>query len=94
MKHSIGRRWAVAGIFEVFELAGWDLISAAMQGLYPHLSTSQAVPPALADKVSRGELGTKVGTGFYDWTPESADALRQRIAHALVETEKWTQREH
>jgi len=91
MKNSIGRRWAVAGIFEVFELAGWDLISAAMQGLYPHLTTSQKIPPVLSAKVVQDELGVKTGKGFYDWTPESADALRQRIAHALVETERWTQ---
>ena len=90
MKNSIGRRWAVAGIFEVFELAGWDLISAAMQGLYPHLTTAQEVPSALSEKVAKGDLGIKTGKGFYDWTPESADALRQRIARALIETEKWT----
>ena len=90
MKNSIGRRWAVAGIFEVFELAGWDLISAAMQGLYPDLTTSQEVQSVLSEKVAKGDLGTKTGKGFYDWTPESADALRQRIARALIETEKWT----
>lgn len=90
LKNSIGRRWAVAGIFEVFELAGWDLLAAAMAGVYPHLSNASEVSPVLTERVKRGELGVKTGKGFYDWTPESAEALRHRIAHALVEIESWS----
>lgn len=89
LKNSIGRRWAVAGIFEVFELAGWDLLSAAMAGVYPHLSNATEVSSVLTDKIKRGELGVKTRKGFYTWTPESAEALRHRIAHALVEIESW-----
>ncbi len=90
LKNSIGRRWAVAGIFEVFELAGWDLLAAAMAGVYPHLSNASEVSPVLTEQVKRGELGVKTGKGFYSWTPESAEALRHRIAHALVEIESWS----
>ena len=90
LKNSIGRRWAVAGIFEVFELAGWDLLAAAMAGVYPHLSNASELPPVLTEQVQRGELGVKTGQGFYAWTPESAEALRHRIAHALVEIESWS----
>lgn len=90
LKNSIGRRWAVAGIFEVFELAGWDLLAAAMAGVYPHLSNETEVSPVLTEQVKRGELGVKTGKGFYSWTPESAEALRHRIAHALVEIESWS----
>ena len=89
LKNSIGRRWAVAGIFEVFELAGWDLLLAAMAGVYPHLSNATEVSSILTEQVARGELGVKTGKGFYTWTPESAEALRHRIAHALVEIESW-----
>jgi len=89
LKNSIGRRWAVAGVFEIFELAGWDLLNAIAAGLFPHLASSPEVPQVLRDKVTRGELGVKTGKGFYEWTPESAEALRQRIAHALVTIERW-----
>jgi 3-hydroxyacyl-CoA dehydrogenase len=34
--------------------------------------------------VSRGELGLKTGRGFYDWSPQAAAELRQRISGALV----------
>src|SRR5262245_32952311 len=87
LKNSIGRRWAVAGVFEIFELAGWDLLNAIAAGLFPHLASSPEVPPVLTDKVIRGELGVKTGQGFYEWTPESAEALRQRIAQALAAIE-------
>ncbi len=90
IKSSIGRRWAVAGVFEVFELAGWDLIFAAVPYLLPHLDASTKPSPVLREKVESGELGVKTGKGFYEWTPDSAEALRQRIAHALVEIEKWS----
>ena len=89
LKNSIGRRWAVAGIFEVFELAGWDLLEKAMASVYPHLSNETEVSSVLTEQVKRGELGVKTGKGFYAWTPESAEALRHRIAHALVEIESW-----
>ncbi len=90
LSNSIGRRWAVAGIFEVFELPGWDLVKAVAENVFPDLTTSAEVSPVLTDKVESGDLGVRTGKGFYEWTPESADALRQRIAHALVEIERWT----
>ena len=38
----------------------------------------------MGEKVERGELGVKTGKGFYEWTPESAEALRQRVAQAFA----------
>jgi 3-hydroxybutyryl-CoA dehydrogenase len=90
IRNSIGRRWAVAGVFEIFELAGWDLLASIASGLFPHLAVTTETPTPLKDKVDRGELGVKTGKGFYEWTPESAEALRRRIAHALVTIEQWT----
>ena len=89
IKNGIGRRWAVAGVFEVWELAGWDLIATMADWLYPDLDASQGLQQILQDRVGSNQLGVKTGKGFYDWTPESADALRERIAHALVEIAKW-----
>ena len=84
VKTSIGRRWSVAGPFEVFELAGWDLVLAAASHLLPYLESSPEVPPFLREKVERGELGVKTGKGFYEWTPESTEVLRRRIALAFA----------
>ena len=41
------------------------------------------------EKVDKGELGAKTGKGFLDWTPESAEATRRKMANAFIEIEKW-----
>ena len=84
VKHGFGRRLAVAGPFEVFDLAGLDLVTQVMTQLFPEIDNSRQVPPLLAEKVEQGALGVKAGSGFHEWTPESAEAARQRIAKALV----------
>ena len=91
VKNSFGRRLAVAGPFEVFDAAGWDTIFAILTELAPDLSSSQKVSEVAAENVRQGRLGLKSGAGFYDWKPETAQRLRGRIAHALIEIEKWSQ---
>jgi len=81
---SFGRRLAVAGVFEVFEAAGWDLTLAVADQLFPAIDRSPAPPASLREMVARGELGLKTGKGFYEWTPEEAAALRRRIGNALA----------
>jgi len=84
VRTGFGRRYAAAGPFEILGLAGWDLVLAACQYLVPHLESSTEISPLLKQKVDAGELGLKAGKGFYDWTPESGEALKKRIARILV----------
>ncbi len=84
IKNGFGRRFSGAGIFEVWEIAGWDLISAVCKNLFPELDASAEISPVLRTMVDRGDLGVKTGKGFYEWTPDSARALRERIAHMLT----------
>jgi 3-hydroxybutyryl-CoA dehydrogenase len=84
VKNGFGRRYAAAGTFEIFELAGWDLILAAWPYLVPDLESSTEIPALLREKVELGELGVKTGMGFYEWTPESVEALKKRIAQAVT----------
>jgi 3-hydroxybutyryl-CoA dehydrogenase len=88
IKTSLGRRWAVAGVFEVLEIPGWDLVSSIAAWLFPYLESPPGVPPVLKELVEQGKLGVKSGKGFYDWTPEKVDALKARIAQALVQIEQ------
>lgn len=83
----LGRRWATAGVLQVLEVAGWDLISRVAADVFPHLSNTDD-PTLLNDLVERGDIGLKAGKGFYDWTPEKAEELRRRIAKGLVEIGK------
>ena len=84
IKSSFGRRLAVAGVFEVFEAAGWDLTLAVAEQLFPAIDRSAEPPLSLREKVARGELGLKTGHGFYAWTPDEAAALRKRIGDGLT----------
>ncbi|MDA1188617.1 MAG: 3-hydroxyacyl-CoA dehydrogenase family protein [Chloroflexi bacterium] len=93
LKSSAGRRWAVAGPFEVMDLAGLDTLVDASKAMLPHISNSREVSKSLTDAVEQGNLGTKTGKGFHTWTPESVDAVKQRIAEALVELERWSKKD-
>ncbi len=90
MGHS--RRWVVAGIFEMVEIAaGWDLALAAYPHVLPDLDSSQDILKLVQEMVDKGHLGAKSGKGFFDWTPESAEASRRKLARAFIEIEKWYQ---
>ncbi len=91
VKNSFGRRLAVAGPFEVFDAAGWDTIFAILTELAPDLDASDTASEVAAQNVRQGRLGLKSGAGFYDWSTEDGQRLRDRIAHALIEIEKWSQ---
>ena len=88
LKSSIGRRWAVAGVFEVLKLAGLDLVKSIADGLFPHLARG-GNSTLLDDKVAAGDLGVKSGAGFREWTPARAESVRTTIARALVDIEAW-----
>lgn len=79
LTQALGRRFAISGIFERLDLTGLDTIAGAIQG------TGRPVPPLIAQKVERGELGLKSGRGFYDWSPEAATAFEERVARHLIE---------
>ena len=88
VKNSFGRRLAVAGPFEVFDIAGWDTIRAILSQLIPEIESSRDVPALIEEMVAKGDLGLKSGQGFYPWTSEAAASLRQRIAQALATIEQ------
>ncbi len=85
------RRWVSAGVFEMLDVASlWELVLAAAPELFADLDSSMDVLNLLQEKVDRGELGAKSGKGFFDWTPESAEATRRKMANAFIEIEKWS----
>jgi 3-hydroxybutyryl-CoA dehydrogenase len=84
VKTSFGRRLAVAGPFEVFDMGGWDTIAHIADELFPDLEIRADSPVTITELVDRGDLGVKTGRGFYEWNDESVIALRQRITNALT----------
>jgi 3-hydroxybutyryl-CoA dehydrogenase len=84
VRSSFGRRLAVVGPFETFEVGGYDILYGAASYLFPDLDNSTTPPESLRRQVERGDLGIKTGKGIYTWTPETAEALRKRINDALI----------
>ena len=91
VKTGFGRRLSVAGPFELTDLTSLAMKQAIMEELLPSLASGQKVPVILKEKVEGGELGIRSGRGFYEWTPESGEDLRARVAKALIEIGKWGQ---
>ena len=88
VRNSFGRRLSVAGPFEVFELAGWDLVLAAFEELYKDLNSSSDINPLLREMVNTEQLGVKSGQGFYSWTDQGIQELRDRMNNALIQQAK------
>lgn len=91
VKYGFGRRLAVAGPFEVFDLAGLDTILAVAAQIFPELAASTdaavQVPELLRRKVEQGLLGVKSGQGFHEWTPEKIAELKTRLTRALAQAD-------
>ena len=88
VRNSFGRRLSVAGPFQVFELAGWDLVLAAFEELYKDLNSSSEINPLLREMVEGDKLGVKSGEGFYEWTPERIDEIRDKMNRVLIDRMK------
>ena len=89
VRYGFGRRLALAGPFEIWEQIGWDLVATIGSELWKDISSRTRPSRTYQEKLRAGHLGVKTGKGFYDWTPESAEALRLRVAGALIELARW-----
>ena len=84
IKHGIGLRWALFGPLEIADLGGLDVFDAIAGYLFQDLSNTAEVPSTLHRRVAEGRLGVKSGSGFYDYTPERAQALAAWRDEALL----------
>jgi 3-hydroxybutyryl-CoA dehydrogenase len=78
VENSISLRLAVGGPFATMDLGGLDVMAASAQamGVDP--------PPALAERVERGDLGVKTGKGFYDYGGANPDDIIKRRDYRLM----------
>ena len=88
VKEGFGARTAVLGPMEQSDLVGLDLALDIADVLYEHLDRTAAAPQILRDKVLAGKLGMKTGEGLRQWTPQSADEVRERLSRFLAEQAK------
>lgn len=83
VKASFGLRLPVLGPMENADLIGLELTRALHALLLPDLDASTAPSPVLDAAIARGATGMKAGEGLRRWTPEEAEAVRQRLSAHL-----------
>jgi len=79
LNYSFCPRYTSIGIFEHFDNGDLTLNMHTCNVVFPTLSNIAEAPPAVADRVARGDLGAKTGQGFYDWRDVDMDAYRKRV---------------
>ena len=85
VKTGFGARMAVLGPMEQSDLVGLDLTLDIQNVLLASLDRSTEPTQFLKDKVSAGKLGMRTGEGLRRWSPEAADAVRDRLRRFLAE---------
>ena len=91
VRYSLGRRYGVTGPLESADLGGLDIFQNISSYLYKDLCNNPDSSPLLAETVARGDLGSKTGKGFYDWTsPEVLGKLKKEREAVLIE---WLQKD-
>ncbi len=88
VKSGFGARMAVLGPMEQTDLVGVDLTLDIQNVLLADLDRSTEPTQLIKDKVAAGKLGMRTGEGFRKWTPQSADAVRERLRNFLAEQAK------
>ena len=83
VRFGFGFRYLAAGPVMQRDHAGLDVHCAAAATMYPSLSNTAEPSRALRERVQAGRIGMKAGAGFYDWTPESRQAERERYDQLL-----------
>ena len=91
VKQGFGARLGVLGPLEQSDLVGLDLTKNIHDTLMPDLDVTPQTHPYLQTLVAKGELGMKTGKGFREWTPQQADAVRERLRRALVQAARQRQ---
>ena len=83
---------AVLGPMEQTDLVGTDLTLDIQNVLLSDLDRSTEPTQFLKDLVANGKLGMRTGEGLRKWTPEAADAVRERLRRQLADMAKSNKR--
>ena len=79
-----GFRWGFLGPLQAADFGGLDVFHSIASYLWQDLSDSSTPPAALNDRLETGQLGTKSGRGFYEYSAESLAELTDRRDRFLL----------
>jgi len=79
-----GFRWGFLGPLQAADFGGLDVFHSISSYLWQDLSDANTPPAALRDRLDAGQLGTKTGRGFYEYSAESLAELTDRRDRFLL----------
>ena len=91
LNYSFCPRYTSIGIFEHFDSGGLKLNISTCDAVFPTLSNIDKAPPAITDRIARGDLGLPSASqvGFYDWKGVDMKAYRERVSAPYLRFIKW-----
>lgn len=78
VRSSFGFRLPHYGPFQIADMAGLDVYASVLDTLQDGVASRFAPPRRLREMVERGRLGTKTGSGFYDYAGQGDRLLVDR----------------
>lgn len=79
-RYGMGLRFAALGVIEFIDVGGNDILFHASREMAATIDPHRyATPDIVADKMSKGQLGLKTGSGFYDYDGRDIAAYRRDI---------------
>lgn len=84
VRWGIGMKLAVVGPLELVDMAGLDIYRAVATYLNRDLSVSAEVSAQVVERVNRGELGVKTGSGLFQYDSAIGPQLRDARGQALL----------
>ena len=82
--YSIGRRLPVTGPFLSADMGGLDVYTDISNYLYKDLSTAKQSASSMQELLDAGELGSKTGKGYYEWSAEFTDEMNTEREKELI----------
>jgi len=81
LNYSFSPRYTSIGIYEHFDNGGLELNRSGCNGIFPTLSTIKEAPPAVTDRIAKGETGPRSESkkGFYDWNKKDYKDFQARV---------------
>jgi 3-hydroxybutyryl-CoA dehydrogenase len=75
---TLGRRYQFAGPLASADLGGLNTLMEISKHLMPELAKDESVIDVLNQHVQHNEIGIRSGRGFYEWTPDRLEDLKER----------------
>ena len=83
IEYGHGRRLPVTGPICSADLGGLDIFHSISSYLFKDLCNYSEPFKSMQDKVEAGNLGSKSGQGFYNWSPEELEIKQKERAEVL-----------